>query len=214
LYYDRVEATIHSFLQEHPTETVLVQVFDREDVFTFDNLNFLNQTIYKHTDWYYQTPGIPKLNECAGKMILAHRFSLDRSDGVVIPPCGIDVSSWPNIIDNNSNLIGIVQDDWNCGNPKYKWNHNVYPLINTPPQPNNDKDFIFINCLNATGSPFNYGPLPDPKLMAKQINDAFLKTTLTYKNWYGWYLFDSHKNDLSSDINIAHKLYVTNEFFS
>jgi hypothetical protein len=54
--------------------------------------------------------------------------------------------------------------------------------------------------------------LPCPRFMAKQIDDAFLKTTLNYKQWYGWFFLDTHNGDLSGDINVARKLYVTNEF--
>jgi hypothetical protein len=154
---------------------------------------------------------------------MVHRFDLELADGSFLPPFGIDTSSWSKndvinnmvtIGDDNSNYTGIVQDNWSNHNPKDKWYNCIKPCIDKVPQPSNDdKDFIFINGFNAQGSPFNYGPLPYPRFMAKQINDAFLKTTLNYKQWYGWYFLDSYKGDLSSNFNIARKLYVTNEFF-
>lgn len=87
-------STLYSFLAAHPSETLLLSL-KREGTGKGSDVD-LSQILLHHyieadRDKWYTSPGIPRLSECRGRIVLVRRFQLHKP----VRALGIDGSVWP-----------------------------------------------------------------------------------------------------------------------
>jgi len=111
---DAIANQIEPFLQQYPTETVLMTIKE-EDPPASGSLP-LEQVIYNdiqsHPGWWYTGTTIPTLGQVRGKIVLLRRYSTSNNTYAL----GIDVSNWPdNATFTETNSAGVtysVQDQY------------------------------------------------------------------------------------------------------
>ena len=195
LTLDDVLADVYSFLDDHPSETVMFCVKKEKDK---DDLNkvksILNSKI--NTDSWHTENRIPTLGEVRGKIVLATRFKNEY--GLYL--------NWQEQGDRTILNIPHKKEDINISESLFvqdRFNYDVedkikaieYCLENSMA---NDSTF-YLNFTSTSGK----GKIGYPKKYAKKIN-AHLKEYDWNKKNYGILIVDF------ADKELAHKIYSTN----
>jgi 1-phosphatidylinositol phosphodiesterase len=118
LTFEDVLASVHGFLDGHPSETVILSV--KEEFTPLLNTRSFEATFESYVEkdkalWYLDT-SVPKLAEVRGKAVLLRRFSATHD-------LGINASPWADratfSIDNSAHLR--IQDNYFVQNNGAKW---------------------------------------------------------------------------------------------
>lgn len=209
LTFNMIFNDIKTFLEHHPTETVVLSLkMDRgnntDDFFS----KFYTSFIESYSTLWFLENRIPALEECRGKLVLMRRCSLGKS--VIIfndLNSGLDFTKMSNqestngpiiplpssvkTLDNKSNSFFVVVQDGYMLNPIAKWKKAVEPMLeNVNPR----KGTIAINFLSTAGFPFL------PFINAKYVNTRFQRFHLKPQKFYGWLVPDFLTKKLTSKI--------------
>jgi 1-phosphatidylinositol phosphodiesterase len=101
---------LHTFLQEHPTETFILCLKEESPPFHPQFSRLVYSYFKPHCDKWFLENRIPKLGEVRGKGILMTRFPDDHKDW--ISGLGIHPYTWP-----NSRKEGF---DWDCDGTRFR----------------------------------------------------------------------------------------------
>lgn len=208
LSFDMVFNDLKTFVEHHPTETVLLSLkMDRgengDDFFP----TFYRDFIEAYPSIWFLKNRIPALKECRGKLILMRRCDLGKSDIVFNDlNAGINLTTMndqepaknalplPYAVELlNKNLEGFfvqVQDKY-MYNPIAKWEKAIKPMLENV-EANNKT--IAINFLSTAGVPFI------PFINSKYINSKFNRFRLKSKNPYGWLVCDFLTEELATKV--------------
>ncbi|MCW3468021.1 phosphatidylinositol-specific phospholipase C [Chitinophaga nivalis] len=112
----------YSFLNEHPTETIVMSV--KEEHTATNNTRSFEQTFDSYVQqqtakWYLQA-GIPNLGQVRGKIVLLRRFGAGNT------PKGIDATNWADNTTfsiNNPAASLRIQDQYQVPDNNAKWNN-------------------------------------------------------------------------------------------
>jgi 1-phosphatidylinositol phosphodiesterase len=117
--YDEVLATMFAFLDEHPSETLIISVMEESlpsGVTRSFEATFASYVDQARDRWHLD-PVLPQLGDVRGKLVLLRRFP------AVSTPLGVDGSVWADnatfSISNDASLR--VQDDYIVTDNELKW---------------------------------------------------------------------------------------------
>ncbi|KAK4238022.1 hypothetical protein C8A03DRAFT_15465 [Achaetomium macrosporum] len=117
-YLSELLTTLYSFLEQHPSETILLSL-KREGTGRGTD-HHLSEILHHHyitpSRRWYTSPEIPTLSRCRGRIVLVRRFRLHPS--IPATKGGIDGSVWPdNVADGMCGSGTIrIQDYYGVGN--------------------------------------------------------------------------------------------------
>ncbi|MBQ3086741.1 MAG: phosphatidylinositol-specific phospholipase C domain-containing protein [Clostridia bacterium] len=188
-----------SFLDAHPTETLLVSIKEDDghngDVF-FER--FYKQFIHPNKDRWYLKNEFPPLGECRGKIVLLRRCGLgncrEQTD------TGLDFSHWPDqgnressepkICDlHNGKQTCTVQDRY-AHYQKEKWEKCIVPAMQKAVADKNTA------CLHATSTAGGLLPF----VSSRYINRRLLSYLNGNRRYYGWFMADFITQELCESI--------------
>jgi 1-phosphatidylinositol phosphodiesterase len=148
--FDDVLNACISFLESHPTETIIMSV--KEEYNAANNTRTFEQTfdsyVAKNPDKWYMTATIPNLSQVRGKIVLLRRF------GANTLPKGINAANWADnttftIINDSANLK--IQDQYVVPDNNAKWT-NIQNLYNEAKTQNSN--WLYINYTSGYKSGF------------------------------------------------------------
>lgn len=170
----QVIGDIKTFLNNYPSETVIVCIKEDDGSNESNIVSSINQIKAEDPSFWYQKSATPKLGEVRGKMVVASRMSsmpgLWYSWG--------DQGSDGSYVQTYSNAI--IQDRYNMGTTA-KWNDAIVPTFEYAKKSGQ----WVINCLNTTG-----GGIAGVSANADTINPSFGRYDLHNNRCYGVILFD------------------------
>ncbi len=187
----RVIDDIYSFLDDNPTETVIIFFKNDGKISGEECLSILKEIINDNKDKWYIDNDFPVLKDVRGKIVLVNRINSQ---------IGIDFSKMPyqgnkiyetgeSFFVNETNKV-ILQDI--CTVPVLKkWCKAVLPMLEN--YENFKNDFVF-NHLSTAGFPFI------PFLNAIYINSRFLKYNLKNGAHYGTVMVDFITSEICKKI--------------
>ncbi len=186
---------IYSFLNQNPTETVIVSV--KKDA--GDNINLLaddiNNLINLKSNYWYTSRTTPQLGNVRGKCVLAYRIGeLGR---------GLNLNWGDQGSDGGAVDFGHmkVQDRYNMGTSN-KWSNAVKPMLDeTKPDGK-----WYINHLSTTG-----GGIASVKSNAGTMNSQMYQYEMRNNKCYGIILADYMSDDIAKKIFKCNDLVAKNQ---
>lgn len=192
--FDGVLNAVISFLNNNPTETVIMSV--KEEHTAAENTRSYEETfnwyINKNPNKWLMTDHIPTLGEARGKIVLLRRFAADQL------PKGIDATAWK---DNTSftihNAASLnIQDYYKVTDRNKKWTNiqNKYNEANS-----SDPSTLYINFTSGY-SPGLFG-IPNIRAISDEINpkvNQFFTTNTSGR--FGVSAMDFMTSELASKI--------------
>ena len=183
------------FLNENPTETILMSLKREKGKSCEETFDFFYENFAKGNNLFYLKNKTPYLSEVRGKIVLLNRIGADiENNQYTDENTGINLSGWPYqnskteaylqkvLIPKRSGKsedFFYLQDFFNL-NPKKKWEVAVLPAIENPPQ---DKAIIF-NFFSGNNG------FSSPKRYSKILFKRFSEYQLTPMKKYGWFILD------------------------
>ncbi|MCR5546694.1 MAG: phosphatidylinositol-specific phospholipase C [Lachnospiraceae bacterium] len=205
LYLEDVLEDVYSFLDEHPTETVIFCVKAEntdDDVSTLESKFF--ETIDKNASKWYTANEIPTLGSVRGKIVLATRFEDVNGEGEGRTGLHFSWSDQNNkepVIDTQEiTMMNDYNQLWVQDRYKYKtetkWDAVVESLENCQAR----DDTFSLNFCSTSGN----GSAGHPKKYARIINKNLLNYELSSQTSYGIIVVDFANESL------ARHIYSTN----
>ena len=193
-----------SFLNAHPSETLLVSIKEDDghngDVFYS---RFYEQFIAPHKEKWFLANRFPTLGECRGKIVLLRRCGLGNMQ--TEDEHGIDLSHWPDQggresrepktcdLQNGKNRL-IIQDRYSFF-MKEKWQQCIVPCLqNAKP----DTDTAYLHATSTAGGLLPY-------VSSRYINRKFLTYLKENQRFYGWFMSDFITKELCERIIACNK---------
>ena len=215
LYLEEVLSDCYSFLEAHPTETIVMSM-KKDDGTQDDSViqQYIHSYIDQNPDFWYLQNGKPVLNDARGKIVLARRYYDknnygDKKGGLNFlwgDQGGSDVQETPWVRVAVTGLTGLwIQDRYEYSTSD-KWNA-VKQGLDSPPDENKRASVYFLNFMSA--APKKLGLPTSPKSNAKEINPKFLSYELTQGKAYGWIIMDFATEELAKKV-IASNNYTEN----
>jgi len=200
LYIEDVLEEVYGFLEEHPTETVIVCVKPESEGDSQQEVwNLLEDVITHNGKMWYTENAIPHVGDVRGRCVLASRFE-DHQGGMNFNwkdqdnDYAVDIPYAVSMINTGQRLW--VQDRYHY-NMELKWDAFVDDMENCQA----DTDTFSINYLSTSGS----GVWSHPKHYAQILNQKFMEYELSEDTGYGILVFDY------SNAEIAEKVIRTNQ---
>lgn len=195
LYLDVVLSQCETFLQEHPTETIIFCVKKDHGEESDGEFQKLLYTYIEQNPklWYLQNTN-PQLADVRGKIILARRYEDaneygDEKNGLALfweEQSNTDVTELPYTESTMADNLTLKVQDRYCYGTEDKWDAIQTFLDYEPEQGDNATDSIQINFTSTKGT-MAFG---HPVKYAKTINKRFLNAELTKGKNYGWIIMD------------------------
>lgn len=198
LFFDEVFEACVGFLDENPTETVVmsIQMGDGKNGDDFFPAFFDGFVQPFRAKWFTQNR-IPTLGETRGRLVLLRRCGLGKSDHRFSDDdAGMNFSLWPAqngkdsflplscemaLVSGQPSAYSAVIQDRFMVRPTMKWKKVVKPALeNACP----DARTVYLNFFSTAGFVWS------PRCNSKYINAQFLKYPLTAGKPYGWCVFD------------------------
>ncbi len=197
--------SVYSFLEEHPTETVIFNVKDEnsdDDPTAFQTAFY--DVIDENPSMWYTDNSIPTLDEVRGKIVLCTRF--DDVQGLGNSRTGLHLQ-WSEqnnkeVSEDTYEVTMINDSEYLAVQDHYKYNQEVKfeaveeMLFDCQASENT----LSLNFCSTSGS----GTLAHPSAYAKYINAALLDTELSSGTCYGVVIVDF------ADEELARHIYETN----
>lgn len=218
LTLDSVLKECYSFLKEHPTETIVLNVKQEvEDISLEEMQTILKKMTDANPDYWYLDSSLPVLGKARGKIILCRRYEdeagLGEEAGVPLIWEEQDNSCDPknpasySQEEENSNTVLYVQDRY-CYSSQDKWNAFIKTIEDQPAASGTSaskKNYrVTLNFLSTKG----ILPVGNPYYFASQLNRKFMNYIPTAgqkeKENLGWVVVDFGSEDL------AESIYMTN----
>jgi len=204
LYLDKVLEDCYSFLEKHPSETILFVVKQEtgdESVKEFESL--LNTYVSKNSSKWLLTDEYPTLAEARGKLVLFRRYEdeakLGAKSGISLiweDQKGRNTGDQTFEISEANGAKLYVQDHFEYGN-NAKWMLFYYGLANPADTSLGEATISFL----STKGVLPYG---HPFYHAVSLNKKLKELTLDYTTNYGWIVVDF------GDRELAKKIYFSN----
>lgn len=203
LYLDDVTEMIYSFLEENPSEAVIVNMkIEDDDHSVAEVASLLKEEINDNSDYWYTEPSIPTLKEARGKAVLMTRFTDDA-----LIDTGIYLT-WDE--QNNKDTVDMpyelyVTDScrlWVQDRYKYAIDDKFDAVVDGLENCEADEDTIFLNFVSTSGS----GAVGHPKGYAKQLNALLLDYEFKTGTSYGIIIVDF------GSAGLAQHIYLSNAF--
>lgn len=204
LYFDGVCADIYSFLQQHPDETVIVNLkVENDDTSISAVQDLVLAELQANSDYWYTDGAIPTLGEVRGRAVLATRYKDEGATGIT----GLNLK-WAQ--QNKSVPADIpyelyVNDDfryWVQDQYKYSVEDKYGAVVDGLENCEADASTFFINFVSTSGD----GKIGHPRGYANTLNDLLLNYDLREGTSYGIIVVDFGTADL------ARHIYYTNSF--
>lgn len=183
------------FLNENPTETILMSLKREKGKSCEETFDFFYENFAKDDSLFYLKNKIPYLSEVRGKIVLLNRIGADIENNLYTDEnTGINLSGWPYQNSKTEASLQKVQIPKRSGKsedffylqdffnlkPKKKWEIAILPVIENPPQ---DKAILFNFFSGSNG-------FSSPKRYSKILFGLFLQYQLTSMKKYGWFILD------------------------
>ncbi|SFN77271.1 1-phosphatidylinositol phosphodiesterase [Pseudobutyrivibrio sp. JW11] len=204
LYFDDVCADVYSFLQQYPTETVIVNIkIEDDDHSVSDIQNLLTEQINANKDYWYIEDEIPLLSDARGRIVLATRFS----DAAATDMMGLNMQ-WAE--QDNNTPIDIPYELYVYNNfrvwiqDRYKYNveDKYEAIVDGLENCEADENTLFLNFISTSGD----GKIGHPRGYANTLNELLMEYQLKDDTSYGIIIVDFGNKDL------ARHIYYTNQF--
>ncbi|WP_236582180.1 phosphatidylinositol-specific phospholipase C [Sphingobacterium spiritivorum] len=170
LNFDDVLQSCKSFLQAHPSETIIMSV--KEEHTPSGNSMTFEQRFMKYTDTYSGLfrldATIPSLQQARGKIVLLRRFSSAQTLGIQAYNGWSDNTSFT--IQNPESTVQ-VQDAYQVGNNTDKWNA-INTLLNTSKNADVASGTLFLNF--SSGYQKKLWVIPNIPSVSNEINPKLL----------------------------------------
>ncbi len=205
LYFTDVLSSIYSFLEENPTETVIICVKAEDDDDAISDIQrLLYQQIDANPDSWYLANEIPTLSEVRGKIVLCTRF--DDELGLGQSRCGISLvwdeqdETTPVETPYSLSQINRSQSFWVQDRYNYSIDDKVDALLDGLDNCLASENTFFLNFASTTGS----GIVGHPMKYATAINQTLLDYNYQSNTCYGIVIMDYGNAEL------AYAIYSTN----
>ncbi len=204
IHLQDVTDDLYKFLQDNPTETVIVNIKIEDDNHTVSDIQkVINEEIRANRDFWYTDEEIPTLGEVRGKIVLATRYE-DALDSALT---GLKLT-WdeqdntkpvdlPYELYVNDTLRLWVQDRY-----KYSAENKYEAIIDGLENCEADENTFFLNFVSTSGD----GLIGHPRGYAKTLNDLLMEYDFKDDTSYGIIIVDF------GDANLARKIYYSNSF--
>ena len=201
LHLTDVTADMYKFLQEHPEETVIVNLSIEDEANASKVQDLIDSEIKSNKDYWYTGQEIPTLGEVRGKIVLARGYKDNGSlEGLEMiwdkqdNKAPVDI---PYDLYVNDEFRLWVQDRYN-----YSVEDKYEALVDGFENCEADENTFFINFASTTGN----GVFAHPRGYANNINELLLEYKFKAGTSYGIINVDF------GDENIARKIYYSNSF--
>lgn len=156
-YFGDVMKDCIAFLNENPTETILMSIKNESG----DWGDHFAEIIYKtatgdNQHWFYGDT-IPKLGEVRGKIVLFRRYNKENPS-FNVPDIGINLTDWPENMtfdrpdpEHATKIRYTIQDEYKVNDGDIKFDNYMKPVLE---QAINDSDMtrLYINFASSTGA--------------------------------------------------------------
>ncbi|MGJ1388573.1 phosphatidylinositol-specific phospholipase C [Sphingobacterium spiritivorum] len=170
LNFDDVLQSCKSFLQAHPSETIIMSV--KEEHTPSGNSMTFEERFIKYTDAYSGLfrleADIPSLQQARGKIVLLRRFSSAQALGIQAYNGWSDNTSFT--IQNQESTLQ-VQDAYQVSSNTYKWNA-IHTLLNTSKNTDPASGTLFLNF--SSGYQKKLWVIPSIPSVSNEINPKLL----------------------------------------
>ncbi len=204
VYFDDVCGEVYKFLQENPTETVIVNIKIEDDEHPVKDIqSLILSQIKSNKDYWYTENEIPTLEEARGRAVLATRFK-DAGE-TNITGLNISWSEQDNKVPNDIPYELSVYDGyrlWVQDRYKYSVEDKYEAIVDGLENCEADENTLFFNFVSTSGD----GLVGHPRGYAKALNELLMEYQLKDDTSYGVIIVD-FGND-----NIARHIYYTNSF--
>ena len=202
IYFDDVCADIYTFLQQHSTETVIVNIKIEEDKHSVSDIQkLLLEELKANKDYWYTEDEIPTLGEVRGRAVLATRFKDEAATGVT----GINMiwAEQDNKIAADIPYELYVFDNYRlCVQDRYKYSveDKYEAVVDGLENCEADENTFFFNFISTSGD----GTIGHPRGYANALNELMMEYNLKNETSYGIIIVDF------GDENLARHFYYTN----
>lgn len=204
LYFDDVCQELYKFLQQNPTETVIVNIKIEDDEHSVKDIQklILGQ-ITSNKDYWYTENEVPTLGDARGRVVLMTRFKDAGDTGIT----GLNVS-WSKQDNKTPSDIPYelsVYDGyrlWVQDRYKYSVEDKYEAVVDGLENCEADENTIFLNFVSTSGD----GAVGHPKGYAKALNELLMEYSLKDDTSYGVIIVDFGNE------NLARHIYYTNSF--
>ena len=205
LYLENVLEDCYSFLEEHPTETIVFCIkHEYGDESLEDFQRILNNYVQANADAWYLENRIPTLEEARGKLVLVRRYAdaLELGDEGGLAIRWVDQNETepveiPYTIKESENITIAVQDRY-CYGTEDKW--DAFCLTAEEAYEAIDGDGVVLNFLSTKGT-FSYG---HAYWKASKLNPRIFETGYRDGDHMGWVIMDF------TNAPMAKMIYSTN----
>ncbi|MGJ1362529.1 phosphatidylinositol-specific phospholipase C [Sphingobacterium spiritivorum] len=170
LNFDDVLQSCKSFLQAHPSETIVMSV--KEEHTPSGNSMTFEERFIKYTDTYSGLfrldADIPSLQQARGKIVLLRRFSSSQALGIQAYNGWSDNTSFT--IQNQESILQ-VQDAYQVSSNTDKWNA-IHTLLNTSKNADMASGTLFLNF--SSGYQKKLWVIPNIPSVSNEINPKLL----------------------------------------
>ena len=198
LTFTDVTSMIYAFLDENPTEMVMLNIKIEDDDHSVSEVqDLLYDEIFSNAGYWYTDSSIPTLGEVRGKIVLATRFDDEAGYGATGIQLQWDEQGDKDVVDVPYELYVLngvrlwVQDRYN-----YDVDDKYDAVVDGLENCEADDNTIFLNFVSTTGS----GSLGHPKGYAKQLNKLLLDYELQENTSYGIIIVDFGTSELAEHI--------------
>ena len=202
LYFDDVTKDLYTFLQQHPTETVIVNIKIEDDNHSVSDVQkLLQKELKSNKDYWYTQDEIPTLAEARGRAVLMTRFEDEMGTGIT----GLNMS-WAgqdNRIPSDIPYELYVYDNcrlWVQDRYKYSVEDKYNAVVDGLENCEADENTWFFNFTSTSGD----GKIGHPRGYAKALNELLMEYNLKPETSYGIIIVDF------GNANLARHIYYTN----
>ncbi len=204
IYLQDVCEDIYDFLQNHSSETVILNMKIEDDEHSVSDIQkMLFEEIKANSDYWYTEDTIPTLGDVRGRIVLATRFKDEAGIGTT----GLNMI-WSE--QDETTPVDIPYELYVCDSyrlwvqDRYKYSvENKYEaVVDGLENCEADDNTFFLNFVSTSGD----GAIGHPQGYAKTLNDLLLNYDLKDNTSYGIIIVDFGTADL------ARHIYYTNSF--
>lgn len=198
LYFDDTVEDIYKFLQQHPTETIILSVNIEDTDYPIKDIQKLLLTqIKSNKDYWYTDNQIPTLGDVRGRIILATRFNDEAASEIT----GLNL-----IWNQQDNRVAVdipyelyVNDDyrfWVQDRYNYSVEDKYEAVVDGLENCEADENTLFINFVSTSGD----GKIGHPYGYAQVLNGFLMEYELKSETSYGIVVVDFGTADLARHI--------------
>ena len=202
LYFDDVTKDLYTFLQQHPTETVIVNIKIEDDSHSISDIQkVLLPELKSNKDYWYYEDEIPALGEVRGRAVLATRYADEM--GREITGLNMSWSEQDNKVPADIPYELYVFDNyrlWVQDRYKYSVEDKYDAVVDGLENCEADENTWFFNFTSTSGD----GKIGHPRGYAKALNELLMEYNLKPETSYGVIIVDF------GDKNLARHIYYTN----